>query len=616
MQQAAVCRAAAPATAPTAASVRSDNSPAIQTLQLSDIYGGAVGVFSPDIKAVAVVFLGTECPVANKSIVKLNYLSRSFKKGNWNAAVVGVLSDPRVGRAEAQAWAKERGVAFPIIFDATGDLAMALQPIKTPDAFVFDASGTVVYRGRIDNAVIELGKEKHDASSYDLAAAVTDVLRDRPVAVPRTDSIGCIFESWNQPRDEASPVTFARDVAPIIYNNCTTCHRAGEAAPFPLLSYDDVAKRAKMIAAVTETRYMPPWKPTAGFGHFMDERRLTDRQIDLLQQWAAAGAPMGEATDLPPAPQFSSGWRLGEPDIVVKMPEAFTIAAAGRDIYRAFVAPLNLTQDEYVAAIEFRPGAATVVHHAIFYLDSNGVAQTKDAADPLPGYQSFGGPGFAPTGSLGGWAPGSQPHRLPDGTGRLATKGSDVVMQIHYHPDGVERRDQSTLAIYLQKQPVDKRVATIPLVNRDIDIPAGEADYVRTAQMTLPIDATIIGVMPHMHLVGKEMVVTASQPDGQIIPLIHIDDWDFRWQDQYRFARPLTLPAGTVLQMTARYDNSESNPNNPSTPPQRVRRGEQTTDEMCAAFIEFVADSQADLRTMRRAFVVQKLTEGLDRAKE
>ncbi len=602
---------ASPATQPHESPVvRADASRTLASLKLTDIAGSPVHIVSDDMKATAIVVLGTECPIANKSIAKLNYLNRSFKKGNWKAGLAGVLSDPRVGRAEAQAWAAERGVEFPVIFDATGDLALALQPTKTPEAFVIDASGSIVYRGRIDNAVTQLGKEKHDATSYDLAAAVTDVLHDRPVKVPNTPSIGCIFESWDRPRAEISPVTFARDIAPIIYSNCTICHRPGEAAPFPLLTYDDVSKRARMIAAVTESRYMPPWKPKADFGHFVHERRLTSREIDLIQQWAQAGGPMGEASDAPPPPQFASGWRLGEPDIVLKMSDSFPIPAAGRDIYRAFVLPLDLKQDAYVAGIEFRPGAATVVHHAIFYLDRNGVGKTRDAADPLPGYASFGGPGFLPTGSLGGWAPGSQPHRLPEGTGRFVAKGSDVVMQIHYHPDGVARNDQSTLAIYLQKTPVQRQVATIPLVNREIDIPAGEANYIRTARFALPIDTTIIGVTPHMHLVGREMVVTAALPDGNIVPLVHIDDWDFKWQEQYRFAKPISLPAGTVLQLSARFDNSADNPNNPNSPPRRVRRGEQTTDEMCMAFIEYVSESPADMRAMRRSFVMQRLLDG------
>jgi hypothetical protein len=295
------------------------------------------------------------------------------------------------------------------------------------------------------------------------------------------------------------------------------------------------------------------------------------------------------------------------------MPQKFTIPAGGRDLYRAFVLPVQLPQDAWVAAVEFRPGAPTVVHHAIFYLDTTGAARRKDAADPLPGYLSFGGPGFVPTGTLGGWAPGQQPHRLPDAVGRPLPKGAELVLQVHYHPDGVERRDQSQVAIYLQKKPVSRRVASIMLVNRDIDIAPGDNNYVRTAQFVLPADATIQAVMPHMHLLGREMKVWADLPDGTTRPLVEINDWDFRWQDQYRLAEPLTLPAGTTLRLRARFDNSKDNPDNPSDPPQRVTRGEQTTDEMCMCFIEYLADDNADVKTMRRAMLIQKLAERMSR---
>ncbi|MCS7034738.1 MAG: alkyl hydroperoxide reductase, partial [Phycisphaerae bacterium] len=206
----------------------------------------------------------------------------------------------------------------------------------------------------------------------------------------------------------------------------------------------------------------------------------------------------------------------------------------------------------------------------------------------------------------------SQPRLYPEGVGRLLPKGADLVMQIHYHPDGVAREDQSTVAIYLHRQPVKRRVATIPLVNREIDIPAGVKDYERTARLTLPIDTTIIGLMPHMHLLGREMIVSAEKPDGTLVPLLHIDDWDFRWQDLYRLAEPLTLPRGTTLLLKARYDNSSENPDNPNNPPQRVRWGEQTTDEMCLCAIEYVADSQADIRTIRRALLLQRLVDRLE----
>jgi hypothetical protein len=581
-------------------------------MRVMTIDGAIRPLVDPSAKATAVVVLGVECPIANKAITKLNFLSRSF--GKWDAQLLGVISDPRITRQQALDWAKARNVSFAVLFDASGELASVLQPQRTPHAFVIDRDGQVVYSGRIDDANPQLGREKHDAESYDLAAAVTDVLHGRPVKVAQTPPEGCEFESWDRRGETEGPVTFTRDIAPIVYANCVSCHRTGEVAPFPLMNYDDVAKRARMIARVTGSGFMPPWKPlVAGSAPMAHERRLSPREIELLAAWAKEGAPEGDPADLPAAPRFATGWSLGEPDIVLEMPEGLTVPAAGRDIYRAFVLPVQLPQDAWVSAIEFKPGAPTVVHHAIFYLDSTGAARRRDAEDPLPGYLSFGGPGFVPSGTLGGWAPGSKPEHLPESVGRLLPARSDLVLQVHYHPDGVERQDRSRVGIYLRKSPVRQRVATVLLSNREIDIPPGDENYVRMAEFVLPAETTIIGVMPHMHLIGREMRVWAEVPGEPDRAILHIIDWDFRWQDQYRLAKPMTLPAGATLRLRAVYDNSENNPDNPNRPPARVRRGEQTTDEMCMAFIEYLADDAADVRAMRRAMIQQKIAERFGR---
>ena len=230
--------------------------------------------------------------------------------------------------------------------------------------------------------------------------------------------------------------TFNKDIAPIMFNHCASCHRAGEIAPFELLTYKDVKKRATLIVDVTEDRFMPPWHAEKDYGTFHGERRLTDAQIAMIKQWVDAGCPEGDAKDLPPQPKFTDGWQLGEPDLIVKMTEAFEVPAEGRDVYRAFVLPLGLTEDKYVRAVEFRPGNRRVSHHALLFLDDSGKARELDERDPGPGYRSFGGPGFAPSGGLGGWAPGNQPVELPDGVARSIKKGSDLVVQMHFHPTG------------------------------------------------------------------------------------------------------------------------------------------------------------------------------------
>src|SRR5579864_4227803 len=237
---------------------------------------------------------------------------------------------------------------------------------------------------------------------------------------------GLFFPSLITAATASSAPTFNKDIAPILYNNCAGCHRPGEVAPFSLLSYQDASKRAKLIATVTARRYMPPWKPEPGFGDFADPHRLTDEQIARIQQWADSGALEGDSTDKIEPPKFIEGWQLGTPDLIVQMPEAFTVPADGRDIYRCFVVPLNLTEDKSVAAVEFRPGNRKVVHHSILHLEQPGPDRRRDGADQRPGYNCFGGGGVGLEGGLGGWVPGQRPEFLPDGVARSLPKGSDL----------------------------------------------------------------------------------------------------------------------------------------------------------------------------------------------
>lgn len=390
---------------------------------------------------------------------------------------------------------------------------------------------------------------------------------------------------------KAGTLTYNRDIAPIVYRNCVSCHRAGEVAPFALTRYADVKKRARQIAAVTQRRFMPPWKADS-HGEFQDERRLTAEQIGMIGQWAAEGAPEGRAADLPPAPKFTEGWELGPPDVVVEPSESYTLAAEGADVYRCFVVPTQYPEDRYVAAIEVRPGNRAVVHHMIAYLDSSGAARKLDAADAGPGYTSFGGVGFPASGALGGWAPGNQPRRLPAGTGTLLPKGADIVMQVHYHKSGKPETDRTKMGLYFAKGAVDKRLRLLPIAGRPLRIPAGAANHVASANMPIMGDITVLQVTPHMHLLGREMTVTATLPDGTAKPLVRVPDWDFNWQTTYCFQEPLKLPRGSRISLTARYDNSAGNPLNPNNPPREVTWGEQTTDEMCLAFVGYTVDAE------------------------
>jgi mono/diheme cytochrome c family protein len=403
----------------------------------------------------------------------------------------------------------------------------------------------------------------------------------------------------------AAEVTFNKDVAPILFKNCANCHRPGEVGPFPLLSYKDVAKRADFLKDITADRRMPPWKAEPGFGEFHDVRRLTDEQIHTIAAWVDGGAREGKPEDLPPAPKFTDGWQLGEPDMVLKMAQPFTLKADGPDEFRCFVIPTGLTEDKTVSAVEFRPGNRKVVHHALFFLDTDGAARAKEAQEDGPGkgFSTFGGVGILPTGSLGGWAPGAAPRKLPDGLGQRLAKGSDLVLQVHYHRDGKDEVDQSSLGIYFAKKPAEKFVGGIMLVNRKLYIPPGQERHRVTASLTLPVDTRVVGIFPHMHLVGREMKVVAVLPDGKEKPLIWIKDWDFNWQGQYRYVDLVALPKGTRLDLEAFYDNSDKNPNNPNKPPKEVTWGEQTTDEMCLCGVQVVTERPGDMAILRRAMI-------------
>lgn len=392
-------------------------------------------------------------------------------------------------------------------------------------------------------------------------------------------------------KPKAATISYTHDVAAIMDKNCVSCHRAGQVAPFALTSYDDVSKRAALIAAVTQSRYMPPWKAEAGFGHFANERRLTDSQIKLLQQWADQGAPKGKGTP-PPAPQFASGWEFGEPDLVLQPKAAYSLAADGDDVYQCFVIPTTFTDDRYLSAVEVHPGNRKVVHHVIAYLDTSGRARQLAAGDPADSYVSFGGPGFTPSGALGGWAPGYDALKLPSEDGILLPKQADIVLQVHYHRDGKSETDLTNIGLYFSKAPVDKRVHIFPLINTFLSIPPGAKNYAAQASATLPEDVSVLSIMPHMHLLGSDMTVSATLPDGSVEPMIKVTGWDFNWQMNYDYADPLHLPKGTRIDLTAHYDNSADNPRNPNTPPKLVTWGEQTTDEMCIGFLAYTVDSE------------------------
>lgn len=573
--------------------------PAI-SFSLLDLDGTTHSLDQNDAKRVrAFVFLSTECPVSNGYTKTLNELHAKLSRKGVD--LFGVVADSSITRTQATRHFAEFKTTFPILFDASGLLLQALKPSHVPEAFVLDRDGRLVYRGAIDNAWEAIGRRRPKAEKEFLADAVTAVLGGKGVPVAETKPVGCLIEA--PPKgDEKAKVTYARDIAPIIQARCLNCHRDGQVAPFALADYDQAAKRAKQIVRVTQDRLMPPWIPSPGHDKFVGERWLTDRELELFKTWADTGRAKGDDADLPPAPKFAEGWRLGQPDLIVMMAEPFTVPADGPDLLQNFVLPLDIPEDKLVAAVEFHPGNKRVCHHAVLFLDDSGTARKLDKATPEPGYANFGGPGFLPSGALGGWSVGNTPRPLPNGMGRYLKKGSDLVVQMHYHPTGKQETDQSEIGLYFVKKPVAeslkekaKLVGSIWMANYEMDIPAGEKGYKRSTSYTLPKEVIMVGVVPHMHLLGKSMKVTATLPDTTVKTLIDIQNWNYNWQDEYYYERPFKLPAGTRLDVEAVFDNSADNPSNPSSPPKRVMWGDGTTDEMLFCFFLLSAEKTEDL---------------------
>ena len=541
-------------------------------------------------KAVVFVFLGPECPLCQRYAPTLNKLVDGLPK---LVEFYGVVSGSSSTRAEATKFASEYKLNFPVLFDSAAELAARFRPTHVPEAFVVNPKGEIVYRGRIDDWYESPGKPKATVQSHDLKDAVIAVAEGKPVANSQTKPVGCHFEDdIPKPGEAPAKVTFNRHIAAILRAQCADCHRPGEVAPFSLLTFKDAGKRAQQLLDVIESGQMPPWSAVPNYGHFLGERRLTKTERATFAAWVKQGSPEGDAADALPAATYADGWVLGKPDLVVKMPLAFTIPANGPDIVRNFVIPLpEVKEDCMVTAIDLRPGNRKVVHHGICYLDSTGTGKKLDAADNAPGYESYkGGLGFMPTGALGGFAPGTTVRHVPEGMGRFLAKGSDAVLQMHYHPSGKEETDQTEVAIYYAKKPVANILFGLTVENWEIDIAPGEKGYHRKAEYTLPTDVTFVLTAPHMHRLGTEMKCWAELPNGETKPMVHVKKWDFNQQNNYSYREPFTLPKGTKLKMESWFDNSGNK--------ERVVYGERTENEMSLCIFEVHAKSLPDLITV------------------
>lgn len=413
--------------------------------------------------------------------------------------------------------------------------------------------------------------------------------------------------------DRPSAPTFNRDIAPVIYHNCAPCHRPGEAAPFSLLAYDDVKRHAAQIALVTARRYMPPWLAQPGYGDFVEERRLSDAQIQMIQDWVKQGAPLGAAADAPPPPKFPSEWKLGNPDLVLHVSQPYRLPADGPEVFWNFIIPVPVTSTRWVKAVEILPGAPRVIHHASIILDRSRSARRRESTSGagFPGMDlTVAETTFDPDGTFLAWKPGSTPLVEPDGMAWRADPGMDLVFNVHLRPSGKPEAVSPSIGIYFTDKPQTKFPMLVELEHDGaIDIPPGERDYVLSDDFRTPLDLKVLAVYPHAHYLGKLLEGYATLPDGTRKWLIRIPEWDLNWQGVFHLKEPLSLPRGTVISMRFHYDNSAANVRNPNKPPGQVKGGSHAGDEMGNLWLQVLPVAEGDHRAELQDAVVRRLLE-------
>jgi peroxiredoxin len=520
-------------------------------------------------KAYVVVFVGTECPLANLYVPSLIELHQKYADKGVQFLLVN--SNSQDDFAGVSAHAQEREVPFPILKDFDHKAADAFGARRTPEAFLLDAGRVIRYHGRIDDQY-GLDYRRAKPTRRDLQEALDELLAGKPITVPATEVQGCVISRQTTPRVKGD-VTYARHVAPILQKRCQECHRPGEVGPMSLLSYGSARNWSKTIREVVIEQRMPPWHADPRYGKFSNDRRLSQEEIDTLLAWVEQGCPKGDDKDLPPPAKFPKGWKVGTPDAVYHMPDEFQVPATGVLEYKRFVVDPGLDKEVWVQAAECRPGNRAVVHHMIVYILP-------------PGKQKV----YEPDGTtsiLVGWAPGDMPAQYAAGTARRIPARSKLIFEVHYTPNGTAQADRSSVGVIFAKKPPEREVETNILANMAIRIPAGEARYKGQLTYTFPKDALVLSFMPHMHLRGTSARYILTWPGGKSETLLSVPDYDFGWQSIYRFEKPLRVPKGAKLTWIAHWDNSADNPRNPD-PAKEVRWGLQTWDEMQNGWLDVV----------------------------
>lgn len=524
-----------------------------------------------DKKLVVLAFVGVDCPVAKAYGARLAKLAAEYEpKG---VAFLGLDPNCQDSLAQIGDYVKEQQVTFPILKDAGNIIADRLGVTRTPEVVVLDAERKVRYHGRVDDQY-GVGYIRSAPQKHDLKLALDELLADRPVSNPKTESPGCLIGRDREPQSDFA-VTYSNQIARLIDRHCVECHRPGDIAPFSLATYKQAAGWADMMLEMVESKKMPPWHADSRFGHFSNERRLSVEEMKQLRAWVSAGAPEGDPKDLPKPRTFTEGWQLPQPpDRVIAMRDRpFDVPAEGLVRYQYFVVDSGFKEDQWVRGMEVIPGNRSVVHHVLVFV--------KDPKQRMP--QGEGGL----FGFLAAYVPGLRPIPYPAGMAKRIPAGSQIVFQVHYTPTGVKRQDMTRLGLlFADAKDVTHEVRTTSAVQRRLSIAPGDANWRTTADsIEMAPDTLLLGMMPHMHLRGKSFLYELQNPDGTRETLLDVPQYDFNWQTGYRLAEPKPLTPGAKLHAVARFDNSEGNPANPD-PKKTVRWGDQTWDEMMIGYFD------------------------------
>jgi peroxiredoxin len=547
-------------------------------------------------RVVVVVFIGTSCPVGGLYMPRLIAMASAY--GARGVDFLAIDSNASESTDEIASYARESGASFPVLKDPENRVADQLLAERTCEALVVDRRGRLRYRGAIDDQYSP-GRQRGEPLHDYLAGAIEAVLAGGDVSPGMTRVSGCPIErtapaivrrpgSARSPspgdgevaggpagsrsdRTLAEPVTYAADVAPILQARCVPCHRPGQVAPFPLLTFEHARRWATSIAEVLSDGRMPPWNADRRYGRFSNDPSLTPREHEVLRSWVEQGAPPGDLSKAPRPPRFAKGWSIGTPDVVFEMPAPFPVPATGTvPIQRVRVAT-HLAEDLYLQAAEVQPGDRAVVHHICVFVEDRSGAPGADS-----GTQNV----------LAAYTPGDRPSIFPPGIGKRIPRGADLLFEVHYTPIGKARFDRSALGLVVCPERPRHLAISKGIANHRLRIPPGDPDYVLRAGWKTDREIRLLSLTPHMHLRGKSFRYSASYPDGRKEVLLSVPRFDFNWQSVYRLAEPKPIPAGTTIACEAHFDNSADNPANPD-PKQTVLWGEQSWDEMMIGFIDY-----------------------------